>query len=122
MDLSFSNHCHGCGAKYVEDQLLFVDGEYWCRSCLWDRFYTKIGGLFYCAYNWEQFMNQYPDGMDQLRQIFRKEPLTGANRLEEYVSENLEDYCDYILDFGDNERLIKATFDEIRRLSDEQIN
>ena len=116
MDLSFSNHCHGCGTKYVEDQLLFVDGEYWCRSCLWDRFYTKIGGLFYVAYNWDQFIDRYPDGEEQMKKIAKLEPITGNDRFEEYVSENLEDYCDFILDFGDNERLIRTVLDAVGRL------
>lgn len=113
MELFASDKCCGCGA---DGELWFVDGDWYCRSCLWDRFYTFTGGCLYCAFNWEQFMNRYPDGLEQLKHLFRHEPTTGENHVEEFVSENLEDYCDWALDFGDNERMIRSTFQEVERL------
>lgn len=51
-----------------------------------------------------------------MKRIAQKEPINGNDRFEEYVSENLEDYCDFILDFGDNERLIRTVLDAVGRL------
>ncbi len=114
MELFASDKCCGCGDADVE--LWFVDGDWFCRNCLWDRFYTFTGGCLYCAFNWERFMNRYPDGYIQLKKLFRHEPTTGENHVEEFVSENLEDYCDWALDFGDNERMIATTFKEVERM------
>lgn len=122
MELSFCETCSQCGTKYIEDQLYFVNGEYYCRRCLWDRFYTKIGGLLYCAFCWEWFMENYPDGFEQIRHIFRNELPTGEDHVEEFVSENLEDYCDFVTEFGNSERLIQFTFGEIRRICNIQVN
>lgn len=121
MELSFCSTCSQCGAKFLNKNLFFVDGEYFCRNCLWERFYTKLGGMYYCVHNWEQFMEKYPDGLAQIRHILRNEQTTGDDHIEEYVSENLEDYCDFILDFSNNERLIRTVFAEIGRLTSEHI-
>lgn len=116
MVLSLSSKCAGCGTKYVDDQLWFVDGDWFCRDCLWDRFYTKVGGLFYCSYFWDRFVERYPDGLEQIRHIFRNEPTTGDDHVEEFISENLEHYCDWVIAFGNNESLVKATFEKIGRI------
>ena len=122
MDLCLSNSCAGCGAKYIDEQLWFVDGDWFCRECLWDRFYTFLGGSLYCVSRWDSFTERYPDGLDQLIHLFRQEQTTGEDHIEEFVSENLEDYCDWISDFSNNERLVKATFEQIRRLCSGQVN
>ena len=89
--------CCRCGRSGSWTSLSFVNGEWWCRSCMWTQ-YTYDSAINYILINKEDFADDYPDGFDYLWDLLEgKEHDKADDRTEEYISENLEDYVDWLM-------------------------
>ena len=90
-----ADRCEHCGR--AADVLSFVGGDWWCRNCLWENFYDFDHAVNYCIVHQDDFCEAYPEGYDWLRRVLKDGTNQGENHVEEFISENLEDFADWCM-------------------------
>lgn len=92
-----ADKCNRCGKNGTWETLYFIGGEWWCRSCMWAE-YTFDAAVNYILLNKEEFADAYPDGFEFLWDLLEgKDHDLADDRTEEFISDNLEDYVDWVL-------------------------
>lgn len=102
--MRIADTCEHCGR--VKNDLSFVGGDWWCRSCLWEAFYDIDHAVNYCITHMDPFCESYPDGYYWLLNLLKTGEDQGEDHVEEFVSENLADYADWCMG---NPVIIKMT-------------
>ena len=93
--MALSNECWYCHRK---DTLWFVNGKSWCNRCLFDEYYDFDKAVNYTIRNIDKFGDRYPDGLNWLWKWLKEDGVPVAStRLEEFVSENLGDYAEWVM-------------------------
>lgn len=90
------DHCIQCGKNKRE--MSFVGGDWWCRDCLWKIFYQWDAAVNYCLLHREDFCEDYPEGENWMHRMLMTGETDGESHVEEFISENLEDYCDWMME------------------------
>ena len=89
------DECWWCHRK---DVLWYVGGKCWCHRCLFDEYYDFDKAVNYALRNLDSFGERYPDGINWLWSWLREDGVPVAStRIEEYISENLGDYAEWVL-------------------------
>ena len=100
--------CENCGR--VADDLTLIGNNWYCRNCLWELFYDVDHAVNYCITHMDPFCEAYPEGYYWLMRLLKTGKDQGENHVEEFISENLADYCDWVIG---NPTII--TMDDIKR-------
>lgn len=86
----------GCWICHRTEDLSLVNGEWWCRRCLFDEFYDLDKGINYTLQHLDLF-DKYPDGVEALWNWLNKGTPMISTRIEEFISENLEDFSEWVM-------------------------
>lgn len=87
--------CICCGQN--KNEMTFLGGDWWCRSCMWAEFYDEDLAFNFVLINRDLFCERYPDGDDWIHRFTTTGDESGESHIEEFISENLEEYCDWCL-------------------------
>lgn len=91
----YDGPCVRCGSNKWE--MSFVGGDWWCRSCLWAEFWNEDLALNYVIIHRDDFCERYPEGENALHRFLMTGEEREDNFIEEFISENLEDYADWCM-------------------------
>ena len=89
--------CGRCGRTSRWKAMYFIDGEWWCRDCMWQE-YSYDATVNFILLHKEDFSESYPEGFDYLWDVLEgKDHDREDDRIQEYISDRLEDYVEWVL-------------------------
>jgi hypothetical protein len=93
--MRIADRCESCGR--VAENLTLIGSNWYCRGCLWEKFYDMDHAVNYCIINMDKFCERYPEGYYWLLNLLKTGEDQGEDHVEEFVSENLADYADWVI-------------------------
>lgn len=75
----------------------YVNGEWWCRNCLFGEYFNLEQAVMYTLLHLHEFGDTYPDSLSWLWKWLRDEASLDAVPMEEFISDHLEDYAEWCM-------------------------